>query len=254
VIESVSISGLSAVRVDNEVPVDAVQPGGYLVGVVDGFGSIDCPLCGELQDVVNVLLGNASANEIFKIGALITKGLDDQMALGVCLRRESHDEILGSHQGVKKSSGSRSSECSRSRCRTCRLPHSSSRMGLVDKHKGWGRCSRPCRSSESRSEMLTEQHFVSLQPGLRFFRAKLVKHLCLGSAGAVSQALKRGAKPPTRSLLSRRWLRSYYSHQLGSMVLFRDVAAALAPCLVASLVCPLGCSLSGHQQELGNSG
>jgi len=86
VIKSMSISGLSAVRVDNEVPVDAVEPSGYLVGVVDGFGSIDCPLSGELQDVVHVLLGNASAHEILKVCALITKGLNDQAALGVGLR------------------------------------------------------------------------------------------------------------------------------------------------------------------------
>lgn len=114
VIESMSISGLSAVRVDNEVPVDAVQPSGYLIGVVDGFGSIDCPLSAELQDVVNVLLGHAGAHEILKVRAFATKGLDDQTSLGVGLRRGSHGSILGSHQGVKKRSGSHSSERSRS--------------------------------------------------------------------------------------------------------------------------------------------
>tara|TARA_B100000161_G_scaffold258819_1_gene224146 strand:- start:92 stop:664 length:573 start_codon:yes stop_codon:yes gene_type:complete len=114
VIESMSISSLLAVRVNNEVPMDAVQPSGYLVGVVDGFGSIDCPLSAELQDVVNVLLGNASAHEILKVRAFTTKGLNDQTALSVGLRRGSHGSILGSHQGVKKRSGSRSSERSRS--------------------------------------------------------------------------------------------------------------------------------------------
>ena len=118
--------------------MDAVQPSGYLV--VDGFGSIDCPLSAELQDVVNVLLGNASAHEILKVRAFTTKGLNDQTALSVGLRRSK--EALGQ-------------------------PQLGAQPQLVP-HVQASTAAAGSRSVLNRSDV------VSLQ-GLRFFRAKLVK-------------------------------------------------------------------------------